>query len=177
MRELVPLRVVIGLTTSDGKLVHDYPNFNRLDSSLRDGCDWSVFVDKHGGWHYDKVAGHSDHDPDNGSPNGEWLGMLLVPEDFAKAAVARFPEKCSILRNAEAKQFYNERCAVKQPEFHEDVQVLQAMAAKKALGMLDEADGQFVAAMDVDNPSPGRRRNKKKTWDGLLESCGYTIKE
>jgi hypothetical protein len=153
-----------------------------LDARLRDHADWSIFVDKFGGWMYDKEAGHSDHDPvDVGddrfdSPNGTWLGMLLVPEDFANAAVKMFPTQCEIIDEAKAECFYEVRCAAHQPAVHEDVEVLQAMAAKKALGQLDAEGEEFVTAMDADHPSRGRRVNKMKTWAGMKEKRGVTIK-
>ena len=50
--ELVPLKVKIGLKLDGGKKVHGYPDFNQIDSVIRDNMDWSYFVDKYGGWHY-----------------------------------------------------------------------------------------------------------------------------
>ena len=80
MTKLVPLHVLIGLT---GNRHHKFPKFNKLADAVRDGMDWSHYVDKFGGWHYDKQCGHADHDPVNGTPFGQWCGMLLIPVDFA----------------------------------------------------------------------------------------------
>lgn len=177
----MPLMVKIGLKTSNNRREHDYPAFNQLAADLRGNTDWSIFVDQYGGWHYDKEAGHADHDPKDvgdtrfDSPHGMWLGMLLVPENFAQAAVKRFPEQCYIIDDKGAEEFYEARCTAKQPEVHDDVEALQALAAKKQLGMADD-DPEIAHAMDVDHPSPGRRRNKLKTWEGYKKQRGVTIK-
>ena len=172
--ELVPIKVRIGLRTTNGRLLHDHPDFNSLPSELRDGLDWSHYVDKFGGWKYDNVAGHSDHDPNNDSPQGMWLGLLLVPEAFAQAAVAAFPEKCSFLTEAECERFYEDRHTFDQPEIHDDTEALQAIAAKRAAGIPE--DQQDRNAIDPDHPMRGRRRNKTKTFSGYKQQRGITIK-
>lgn len=182
MEDLVPLQVRIGLKTADGRLMHKYPDFNSLSPSVRGHTDWSVYIDQFGGWHYDKVAGHSDHDPKDvgddrfDSPQGTWLGLMLVPEEFANAAVKKFPDTCEIVNEEAAATFYDVRVAVNQPAVHEDVEVLQAMAAKKQLGQLDETDSEYVQAMDVSHPSRGRRVNHMKTWDSMKQRRGFKIK-
>lgn len=171
MTELVPLQVKIGLKANRQ---HDFPPFNELDAVLRDNMDWSYFVDKFGGWHYDQVAGHSDDDPVNNSPKDTWLGLLLVPDDFAQAAVARWPTRCFIKTEVEAEALYNERCHARDPEIKEDVDVLQAIKAKRDLDILeDQADRD---ALDPDHPARGRRRNARKTWAGFKSAEGITIK-
>ena len=172
--ELVPIKVRIGLRTRNERLLHDHPDFNTLPIELRDGLDWSHYVDKFGGWKYDNVAGHSDHDPDNDSPNGTWLGLLLVPEDFARAAVEKFPEQCSFLTEAECEAFYQNRHTFDQPEVNDDTETLQAIAAKRAAGISE--DDQDRNAMDPDHPSRGRRRNKTKTFAGYKKQRGITVK-
>lgn len=172
--ELVPIKVRIGLKTKNERLLHGYPDFNSLPGELRDGLDWSHYIDKFGGWHYDSVAGHSDHDPDHDSPRGEWLGMLLVPEAFAKAAIEKFGDQCSFLTEAECEAFYQDRCTVNQPDVHDDTETLQAIAAKRAAGIPE--DEQDVNAMDPDHPMRGRRRNKTKTFDGYKQQRGISIK-
>lgn len=168
---LVPLKVRIGLKQQKRRQIHAYPDFNSLDAELRDGLDWCHFVDQYGGWHYDQIAGHADHDDE--SPRGTWFGMLLVPEAFALAAVAKFPDQVEILDETEAERFYEQRAHVNEPAVHEDVQVLQAIAAKRALGVKeDEHDRR---ALDVNHSSSGRRVNKKKTWDGFKQACGIEI--
>lgn len=171
--ELVPLKVKIGLKNEGGKKIHGFPSFNDIDPALRDNLDWSYYVDKFGGWHYDQVAGHADDDPD--SPVGNWNGMFLVPNDFAQAAIALFPNQCSILSEVEAETFYDARAHVRDPAIRENVGVLQAIKAKRDLGIPEEqAD---LDALNPDHPAPGRQRNKRKTWAGFKIAEGVTIKE
>lgn len=169
--ELVPLQVVIGLKADRQ---HDFPPFNELDAALRGGMDWSHFVDKFGGWHYDQVAGHSDDDSVNNSPVDTWLGLLLVPGDFVQAAVSRWPTRCFIKTEVEAEVLYNERCHVRDPEIMEDTDILQAIVAKRDLSIPeDQADRD---ALNPDHPARGRRRNTRKTWADFKSAEGVTIK-
>lgn len=171
---LVPLKVTIGLKTDErGRRVHAYPPFNDLPLSLRDDMDWSYFVDKFGGWHYDKCCGHAEEDLEIGSRRGFWLGMICVPKAFADEACRQFAGTCQVLSDEEAAEFYEHRCHIHEPAVKEDVNVLQAIAAKKAVGIeLSEDDAN---AMDENHPMPGRRKNKLKTWQGFKESRGITV--
>lgn len=172
--ELVPLKVKIGLKSEGGKKLHAFPDFNQIDSVLRDNMDWSYFVDKFGGWHYDQVSGHADDNPADGTPQGNWDGMLCVPNDFAQAAVALFPTQCSTLNETEAEIFYDTRCHIRDAAIKEDVNVLQAIKAKRDLGIVeDQAD---LDALNPDHPASGRRRNKRKDWVGFKAVEGVTIK-
>jgi hypothetical protein len=169
--ELVPLKVRIGLKTGGG---HQFPDFNQIDPGLRDNMDWSYYVDKFGGWHYDKIAGHADDDTANDSPPGTWIGMLLVPETFAMAAVAQFPDTCSIIIETDAEKFYDERAHIHEPEIKEDKEVLQAIQAKRALNIAE--DQGDLDALNPDHPAPGRRRNKFNTFNDFKTQKGITIK-
>jgi len=165
---LVPLHVKIGL--KDGSY-HAFPDFNKIDPSLRDNMDWSYYVDKFGGWHYDQTSGHRDDSPH--SPRGQWLGMLLVPGAFAQEAVRLFPEQCIILTETETEDFYNNYAHINDPEIYEDEKILTAIAAKKQLGIkLSQLD---TNALDPEHPQPGRRVNKRKTWSGYKLAEGISI--
>ena len=167
--ELVALKVKIGLRPNGH---HDFPAFNQLNSNVRDGIDWSIFIDRFGGWHYDQVSGHDNEDVE--SPRGNWNGMFLVPDDFAQAAIAMFPESCTILNEADAEKFYNERGHVRDAEIKEDTTILQAIAAKVAIGIPQSPSD--LDALDPDHPASGRRRNKKKTFSGFKMQQGFTVK-
>lgn len=169
--ELVPLKVRIGLKANGN---HKFPDFNQIDPGFRDNMDWSYFVDKFGGWHYDKVAGHADDDTPNASPPGIWIGMLLVPDSFAQEAVSKFPSICSIIDEPTAETFYNNRAHMHEPAIREDREVLQAIQAKRGVGIPEDADD--LAALDPDHPAVGRRRNKVKTFAGFKTQRGITIK-
>lgn len=167
--ELIPLKVKIGLR---GNGNHKFPEFNLLPPAVRDNIDWSIFIDRFGGWHYDQISGHDNEDVD--SPQGNWNGMILVPNSFAQAAITQFPESCSILSETDAEKFYNERGHVRDPEIKEDTTILQAIVAKATLGIAqDQSD---TNALDPDHPASGRRRNKKKTWSGFKTNQGITVK-
>ncbi len=167
--ELVALKVKIGLTS---KNFHAFPSFNSLSASVRGNVDWSIFIDRFGGWHYDQVCGHAEADVT--SPRGNWNGLLFVPEDFALASVAAFPDTCSIVPEIEAEDFYNNRGHVRDAAIKEDVNVLQSIQAKVALGV--EQDQGDTDALNPDHPAAGRRRNKKKTFAGFKAAQGFSVK-
>jgi len=172
---MVVIKVKIGLKSIKGKTSHGFPDFNSIRDNVAswdDGSDWSHFVDRFGGWHYDGVAGHNDEDSANGSPRGVWLGMLIVPSDFAEEAVKAFPEQVSVIAETDAQGFYENRVTADQSEIIEDVEALQAIAAKKSLGIEDAAD---VNSLNPDHPQRGRRRNKTKTWAGYKQQRGIEI--
>lgn len=167
------IQVKIGLKTVGGKLLHDFPDFNKITSAIRDEMDWSHFVDKFGGWHYDQIAGHSDDDPTNESPTGTWIGMLLVPESFATEAIALFPGRVKSWTELECQTFYEQRAHVRESEIKEDVETLQAIVAKRNLNIVEtQADRD---ALNPDHPSSGRRRNKEKTWGGFKTQRGINL--
>lgn len=173
---LICLKVSMGLKREKDKrgierMVSAYPPFNELPSELRDGMDWSHFVDQYGGWHYD-CCGHNEQDDE--SPRGVWFGMLLVPESFANAAVEKWPEQCSILNANQAERFYEDRVTKDMPEIEEDVEALQIIAAKRAAGLPEDESDQ--AALDPDNPRRGRRRSKTKKFADMLNHRGLKLK-
>ncbi len=168
--ELTALLITIGLR--DGS--HLFPPFNDLPKNLREDTDWSVYVDKFGGWHYDRAAGHSDHDPDNDSPRGVWLGMLLVPDEFAQAAVANWSDQCRILTEAECESFYQERVHGKDPEELIDTDRLNGIVAKDNLGLA--RTDHDTRALDPNDDTPGIVINKMKQWTEYKLQRGITIK-
>lgn len=167
----VAIKVRIGLHPNGHA---KYPDFNQIASGIRDRMDWSMYVDKHGGWHYDQLAGHADDDPAESSPVGMQWGMLVVPEAFATQAVSKFPSEVTILNEAEATIFYENRGHARDAAILESVEVLQAIAAKRSLGILE--DQGDIDALDPDHPAVGRRRNKLKTWAGFKTQRGITMR-
>lgn len=170
--ELVPLKVKIGLRANG---THAFPAFNEIDAVYRDNMDWSHFVDKFGGWHYDQVSGHDKDDLANDSPRGMWLGLLLVPVDFAQAAITQFPTQCSISTEAEAEDFYENRGHIRDAAIREDTATLQAIKAKRDLGIVE--DQSDLDALNPDHPAVGRRTNKCKTWSGFKTERGISVKK
>ncbi len=165
--ELTPLLVIIGLEGGS----HRFPPFN--DLPLPDKIDWSHYVDQFGGWHYDQT-GLRDHDPDNDSPRGVWLGMLLVPDDFAQAAVTNWPDQCRILTEPECESFYQERVHGRDSEELIDTDRLNGIVAKDNLGLARTAHDS--RALDPNDDTPGITINKMKQWAEYKSKRGITIK-
>lgn len=166
--ELVAIKVRIGL---DHKNHHRYPAFNALPSGVREGLDWSRFVDKYGGWLYDKKAGHRETDDE--SPAGYWFGVVIVPELFAVEAADLFSKDIEVLNENDLRRFYEERVTHNQPEILDDLEILQALAAKKQLGIALSDDDQM--ALDPDSEHRGRRRNKEKQLSDMMANRGVSI--
>jgi hypothetical protein len=103
-----------------------------------------------------------------------WQGMLLVPDDFANAAVAKWPDQCSILDSTQAERYYEERVTVNEPEIVEDLEALQIIAAKRGAGIPESDEDR--AALDPDNPKRGRTRNKRKKFADMLATKGLKLK-
>lgn len=167
----VAIKIRIGLKPNGHA---GYPDFNRIDAALRDDMDWSRYVDKHGGWHYDQVAGHQDDDPAASSPIGVQFGMLVVPETFADSAVAMFPTDVAILNDADAGTFYNSRAHIRDAAIRENLEILQGIKAKRDLSIAE--DQQDRDALDPDHPAAGRRRNTVKTWSDFKTQRGITMR-
>lgn len=182
MTELVSLQVKIGLGPGTRGVRHAYPDFNKIDKSVRQSMDWSAYIDQFDGWHYDSVSGHVDDDPANDSPRGTWLGMLLVPEEFANQAVALFPSQCKILTDAQAERFYEDRVTVGQQGYIEDVEALQALAARltieEKLNITPTAE-EVQRRKDMLDPNKKQRgimKNEMKKWSDYKAKRGVTIK-
>jgi len=155
---LVPIKIRIGLK-HDGSC--EYPQFNTLTSL--GGQKWEKYIDLHGGWFYDKVAGHADDDLE--SPHGLWYGVILVEGAIAAEAVDKFPERVEILTEVEFEKFYNERVAVDLPEEDIDTEVLNGIKLKKDLGIRLTLSQE--SAIDPSTETRGVRVNHKKTWKQL----------
>lgn len=175
MRHLTAIKIDIGLKESGSQAGHHkYPDFGQLAIVRGSGMDWSKYVDVNGeGWHYDKVSGHREDDAE--SPVGHQNGMLLVPEEFAAQAAARYPEVVVRMTEAEAKTFYEKRCHLHEPEQLEDGMVIQTIAAKRQLGIAEtQADRD---ALDPAHPAPGIRTNRRKKWTDFKKRCGLKFTE
>lgn len=168
-RELVPIKVDIGIK-ENGQA--KYPDFNTILPAIRHSMDWSKYVDVYGtGWHYD-CCGHKEEE--SGSPHNHQMGMLLVPEDFAIAAIAAFPGVVSALTEAETEDFYDNHVAKNEPDEIIDTEVLQGIKLKKDLGV--DLTAQQEAALDPDKEERGIRKNKRKKFVDLKTQKGVTIK-
>lgn len=161
--DLVPIQVILK-RRANGEA--DWPNFNAIESSLRDHKPWSKFIDASGiGWLYDKVENLG-----TGAENG--VACTLVPEDFANAAVALFPTIVSILDEADFEVFHDTRAMVRTPIEHLDTDILQGIVARKQLedlGIAPAPSQEIVEArtkcLDPSEQNHrGIRKNLKKKW-------------
>lgn len=171
MRELVPVKVKIGLRQNGHA---KYPNFNILPCVMTAGRDWSQYVDTEGlGWHYDKTSGHKEETPD--SPWGMQWGVLIVPEEFANEALARFPDECTVLTEAELEDFYDNKAHAHEPDEDIDNEVLNAIQLKRALGL--PLTPQQQRAIDPEDDTRGIRKNKKRLWKDYKKNVNVKIKQ
>lgn len=160
---LVPIKVILK-RRPNGEA--DWPDFNAIDSSIRDNRPWSKFIDSKGiGWLYDKIENLG-----TGADHG--TACTLVPENFANAAVVQFPDIVSIIDEAEFETFYNERAMVRMPTEFLDTDVLQGIMTRKQLedtGIAPAPSAEILAARikcldPTEQNYRGIRKNMKKKW-------------
>lgn len=173
MPDLVPIRVKIKRGVVGGRIQHVYPNFNTLDPNVRGNMDWSLFFDMHGiGWHYDKCCGFGETDTYNTDPD-MWYGGTCVPESFASAAIAAFPNEVEELSESDWTTYYDTRAHVHDQEEVYDLNTLQAIKAKKQLGRsTNKSDDD---ALDPDKPNSGIIKNHNKTWQLFKTKRNITV--
>lgn len=162
---LIPILIQVRRKIERGSLVNDYPDFNALPAEVREGMDWAHYIDAHGlRMHYDKKADFGQADEYNGDPDMQYCATM-IPEPFAKAAVGMFPERVELLTEAEWAEFYDSRAHAHEPEQHYDVETLQALVAKQALGIaLTDSDRR---ALDPDDAAAGIRKNCARCWKDM----------
>ena len=161
-QNLVPIRIKITRGMRNGRMQNIYPNFNKIASNIRQGLDWSNYFDQFGlSWHYDRKSGFGDTDTYNSDPNVQY-GCTCVPQDFADKAVEQFPGSVEQIKEVDFEKFYNEQAHAHEPEENYSTEVLQALSAKKDLGLALSAHDN--RCLDPDDPCPGIVKNKNKTW-------------
>lgn len=179
MKTLCGLKLKIGLKP-DGKA--DHPNFNLLQVVADSGAgDWAYYLDSFGGgMHYDSLAGHKEDIAD--SPVGMQWGLMLVPEEFAAQAIAKFPTVCERLSPTDCAAFYDDRVAINQEEYVLDVETLAGIEVADRLtpAITDERlvtslAARKKAALDPDNKAAGIRRNEHKTWAQTAAQRGFDL--
>lgn len=170
-KELVPLKVKIGLAFNGHAL---YPDFNSLPVVQESGLDWSRFVDLFGlGWHYDKTSGHKEQSVD--SPFGQQLGVLIVPKNFVKQAIAMFPDTCARITETELENFYDNKSHAHEPDELFDMAVLKGIKIKHDLDI--PLTTQQLDALDPEKDTRGIRRNKRRRWTDYKALMDVVIDE
>ena len=182
---LVPLRIKIGRKIGKDDKGNDrpenaYPDFDgQISAATREGLSWPYYVDRYGGWHYDKRSGFGEVDDYNPDPMMQF-GVLTVPIAFAEAAVAAFPGTAEIIAEAEFEEFYDTRAHAHEAKEFIATEVLNALRAKygQPTGPLkpDETwDPEDVNALDPEHPAPGIVRNPRKKLAGWLKHRGCKL--
>lgn len=166
--DLVPIKVKIGLRPNGHA---DHPDWHRLPLAQTDEPATHM---KHG-WQYDKTSGHAESTSD--SPHGMQWGMVLVSELFAGQAVALYPELISIMTEAEATTFWDEKAHGHMDTERVDTEVLQGLKAERDLLVALErstvgVDQSISNALDPDHPARGKRRDKNVLWVTAKEHLG-----
>lgn len=173
MKNLVPIKVKIGLKLNGHA---EYPNFNAI--SVLGGADWSKYVDKEGlGWHYDKKSTHQDDTID--SPQGTQYGVLVVPKEFAKEALERFPSEVTRLSEIELQDFYDNKAHAHEADEKIDEEALKPFEMKEKMRVIltPEEETKKAKALDPNDDTPGITKNKRKKWADLKVKSGVEIDE
>lgn len=172
--ELVPLKVKIGLRPNGHA---DHPNWKLLPLARGQ----QPLIDEHMiiSWNYDKTSGHQEDTLD--SPRGMQWGMILVTEQFATEAESVFPTLITRMTETEAKDFWEEKAHGHMPEQRLDGEELQALVAERSLRVsrsksIVEVDRRIDKALDPDDPVPGVRRDREKSWTDAKVRLGFTTK-
>lgn len=184
MRELVPIKVKIGLHTipiSDSGGPHKpgeakYPDFNSMPVVKGSGLDWSVYVDVMGlQWHYDKKCGHKEED--GTSPHGMQWGVLIVPKEFADQAIDMFPDEISRLTEPELEDFYDNRAHAHEPDNKVNMRALEEFDVQVRSGrtLSPKDQTRYNKAMNPNDDTPGITRNKRKKWADFKKLVGVNI--
>lgn len=162
---LIPIKVkLIMKATGEGI---DWPDLNQISEEIREGLAWSRYIDIRGiGWHYNKVSNLG-----KGGDYGE--AATCVPETFANAAVALFPDKISILTELEFEDFYDNYSHIEEPDEEIDFEIIQGIQAKQALGLT--LTSQQLSAIDPNTDTRGIRKNKNRFWVDYKASIGLEI--
>lgn len=162
-KKLVPIEVTIK-RGSDGK--NEYPDFNSIESDIRDGMDWSVYFDVIGiGWHYSNEGFGEGDDVDS------WIGCTCVPKKFAKKAAKMFPDTVKIISEDDFEDFYDNDAHLEDDVEFVDKDKLEEIKVRKELETLGEApapSAEIVAArkerLDPRSKKRGVRKNMRKKW-------------
>lgn len=171
MKNLVPIKIKIEKDIKDGNVVARYPDFGTIN-----GVNWSVYFNSFGiGIHYDKV--------DNIGNGAEYEYIVTaVPKSFAITAVEKFPLLVSIITEEELEDFYDHKSHVYDPTELIDDRAIQMIYYRVFLedkGVISSPDiktkNDRVKALDPNDPTPGIRKNVKKTWKDFKNAFGINI--
>lgn len=169
--KLVPIKVKIGLRPNKHA---DHPDWYKLPLA----AEMEPATQMSSSWHYDKSCGHAESGSD--SPIGMQWGLLFVTPRFAKEAKEVFPDLITELTEAEAEEFWNNRCTAHMSENKVDVNQLQGLQAELALRKELSQDVsnlklKIAKALDPNDVEPGLRKNKQKTFVDAKQTLDIQI--
>ena len=172
-REGVAIKVKIGLRENGHA---DYPNWGLLPMVKAGTTPESQQIVK---WRYDR-CGHCEEHID--SPAGMQWGMMIVTEQYANEAVAMFPDTVSIMSEADAKAFWEDKAYKRVSKDKINNRALEdfntELSLRKALGQNTTAlEVRIVKALDRnDDSEQGVHKNKEKDFNDAKLYLGFTIK-
>ncbi len=170
--EGVPIKVNIGLRP-DGNA--DHPDWQKLPLAASRKPEEDQIVK----WKYDKTSGHQEHTAD--SPRGMQWGMMIVTQQYADEAVATFPGIVTIMTEAQAQDFWDNKAHAHIPENRIDTDYLVGLKAERDLRLArsmstTDVDARIDKALDPLNPELGVRKEKLKVWADAKKVLDVTVK-
>lgn len=159
------IKVKIGLRPNGHA---DHPDWQKLPMAKDKNPDNEQIIK----WKYDKTSGHDDATED--SPRGMQWGMMVVTDQFAKEAVETFPKLVTIMTDAEAEDFWDNKAHGHMPKYKIDKDELEGLRAELDLKERLKKDTkgvkeQIEKALDPENNQPGIRP-LKKSWKETKKS-------
>ncbi|KKN46765.1 hypothetical protein LCGC14_0669890, partial [marine sediment metagenome] len=156
----------------------DWPNLGTLPKKVTHGLKLSQFSDRFGlGMMYDP-CGMGRVDDECEEHDVCYVG-ICVPEDYARAAAKKHPGLVTILSAKKWEEWYDTRLARDLLDEDVDLVVLQGIEVRETLyqrGHGEKPDPQRVKdALDPDHPSPGVRKNPRKTWARFSVDAGVEL--
>lgn len=177
MRDMLPIKVKIG-SRPNGHA--DHPDWTRLQIVKSSGLGTMYKPDLMGGWKYDKTCGHADDTPE--SPAGVQYGMLTVSPEFAYEAISVFPDKVSIMTEAEAEDFWDNKAMAYISENKTDSNELVSLKSeydiRKILGQnTADLEAKMSKAIDPRDDAPGLKKRKNKKWSDAKANYGVSVQK
>ena len=176
-REGVAIKVKIGLKPNGkGDMWHDYPDWDKLPLVATETAQSHQIVK----WKYDKCCGHQEDSVD--SPQGTQFGMMVVTQQFADEALAMYPDKVTIMTEAEAEDFWDNKAHAHLPENKVDTNALSdlnvELQLRKTLNQDTTAlEAKIIKALDPTDKEVGISEQKEKTFVKAKANIGFSIKK
>lgn len=116
------------------------------------------------------------------SPQGVMWGMKLVDAAFAAQALTAFPDRVSVMTEAEVADFWSNRAMATVPTVKYSPDALAGLQAEKTLletlgRDTTEVFDRISRAIDPADAEPGIQENREKTWAKAKEDMDITIVE